>query len=129
MFNNGVLLQKKFLIYNLVLRNIKLKYRSSFLGFFWTLLVPISNALIYIYVFKFVMKVNIPTYSTFIVSGILHWGLYLSTVSLGMESIVGNSPLIGKVPIPPRVFVFCEAFTGLINFVFALPVLFAIMVW
>lgn len=116
-------LHRKFLLLNLVTRSIKLKYRKSYLGLFWTILAPAFSALIYFFVFKFVMKVQVPNYLTFLLSGIMAWGFYATALSSGLESIVGNYGLVSKVPIPLNVFALNESLTLFINFILSQPVL------
>ncbi|MGK5088324.1 ABC transporter permease [Bdellovibrionota bacterium FG-2] len=116
-------LGKKFLVYNLVSRNLKIKYRRSVFGVFWTLLAPIGTALVYYFVFKVIMAVRIPQYPLFILTGVLFWTFFAQTVMESMESLVGNWGLISKVPIPLQIFPFTGALTNLINLLIALPVL------
>lgn len=120
-------LHRKFLLLNLVTRNIKLKYRKSYLGLFWTILAPAFSALIYFFVFKLVMKVQVPNYLTFILSGILAWGFYSNALSSGLESIVGNYGLVSKVPIPLNVFALNESISLFVNFILSQPILFVLM--
>jgi ABC-type polysaccharide/polyol phosphate export permease len=122
-------LHRKFLIYNLVQRNLKLKYRQSFLGLFWTLLIPAASALVYFAVFQYVMKVKIPHYLLFIMSGILPWSFFATALTSGMESIVGNHALVNKVPIPLHAFPLSEVLTGFINLLMGLPVLVLIFIF
>ena len=119
-------LHRKFLIYNLVQRNLKLKYRQSFLGILWTVLAPALNAAVYFVVFSFVMRVQLPHYLVFVLSGLLPWMFFSLTLSQGMESIAGNWKLVTKVPLPLNVFPFVEVATCLLNYLLALPVLFVV---
>lgn len=114
---------RKNLIYNIVGRNLKLKYRQSFLGMLWTLLIPAFSSAIYYFVFQFVMKVQIPNYLLFILSGMLPWTFLSVTIMNGTECIVQNGYLINKVPVPPSIFPLTETLTGFINFILAVPVL------
>ncbi|MBL7554350.1 MAG: ABC transporter permease [Bdellovibrionaceae bacterium] len=120
-------LHRKFLLLNLVSRNIKLKYRKSYLGLFWTILAPAFSALIYFLVFKFVMKVQVPNYLSFVLSGILAWGFFSNALSSGLESIVGNYGLVSKVPIPLNVFALNEAISLFVNFILSQPILLILM--
>jgi len=122
-FYDLLCINKKFLVYNLVMRNLKLRYRKSFFGFFWTILIPAVNALVYYVVFQFVMRVQIPNYLLFILSGLIPWTFFSSAILSSMESLVANHSILNKVPIPPYAFPFAEILTCLINFLGALPVL------
>jgi ABC-type polysaccharide/polyol phosphate export permease len=116
-------LHRKFLLFNLIKRNLKLKYRQSYLGIFWTVLAPALNAGVYFVVFSFVMRVQLPHYLVFMFSGLLAWVFFSISLAHGMESIVNNYSLISKVPLPLNIFPFAETLTNLINYLLALPVL------
>jgi ABC-type polysaccharide/polyol phosphate export permease len=116
---------KKFLVFNLVSRNLKIKYRRSILGLFWTLLTPMAMSAIYYFVFKVVLRVSIPHHLIFILSGVLVWNFISSTVLEGMESIAANVGLLTKVPVPVQVFPFVGALTNFSTLILATPVLIA----
>jgi ABC-type polysaccharide/polyol phosphate export permease len=116
---------KKYLVYNLVARNLKVKYRRSILGIFWTLAHPLSMTAIYYFVFKVILKVQIPHYLVFMLSGILTWNFFASSVSEGLESLVGNIGLLTKIPIPIQIFPFVGTVTNMITWSFSLPILLA----
>jgi len=117
---------RKNLLYNIVGRNLKLKYRQSYMGMLWTLLIPAFSAIIYYFVFQIIMKVQIPNYLLFVLSGLVPW-TFLSGTALGaMESIVLHGYLINKVPVPPSIFPLTETITGFINFLLAIPILFIV---
>lgn len=116
-------LGKKFLVYNMVSRNLKLKYHRSFVGIFWTLLSPIAMGFIYYFVFKMILQVKLPHYLAFVMSGVLPWAFFSQTLAEGMESIVGNWGLLSKVPVPVQVFPYVNALTNLSTLFLSIPVL------
>jgi ABC-type polysaccharide/polyol phosphate export permease len=120
-------LNKKFLVWNLTLRNLKIKYRRSVLGYLWSLLVPLSQAAVFYVVFKLIIKVNVPNFIPYIVSGVLFWSFFSNTLAFGMEGVVGNRALLTKIPIPLQVFPFVEALSNLTALVLAIPVLVLVM--
>lgn len=122
-FMDLLCLDRKYLVYNLVLRNIKLRYRKSFFGVFWTVLIPASNALVYYFVFQFVMRVQIDNYLMFVLAGLIPWTFFSQTVFTGMESLVSNHSILNKVPVPPYAFPMAEALTATLNLLAAIPVL------
>jgi lipopolysaccharide transport system permease protein len=122
-------LRKKFLVYNLILRNLKIKYRKSFFGMFWTILIPAGSALVYYTVFKFILKVNVENYLLLIVSGIIPWTFFASSLLSGLESLVNNYSLLNKVALPPHALVLSEVLTHLLNLILSLPVILAIFIF
>jgi lipopolysaccharide transport system permease protein len=118
----------KNLLYNIIVRNLKLKYRKSYLGILWTMIVPAANATVYFFVFNQIMKVQLPNQLLILLSGLMLWIFFSSSVVQGMESIVANHSLLNKTPIPPHVFPLSEVITLFINFLFSVPILLFIQV-
>jgi lipopolysaccharide transport system permease protein len=117
-------LGKKFLVFNLVGRNLKIKYRRSALGILWTLVAPTALACVYYFVFVKVVKIQMPHYLGFILSGIFLWTFFARTVVEGTESLVGNITLLTKIPIPLQIFPFVTTVTNFSTLLLSLPVLF-----
>ena len=116
-------LNKKNLMANLILRNLRIKYRQSLLGFLWTMLIPGLTALVYYVVFSYILKVKIERHLFFILCGILPWQFVSSALTGGLESLQYNSQIINKVPIPPQIFPLSECLTVYLNFLFSIPIL------
>jgi len=115
-------LNRKFLIYNLVLRNLKVRYRKSFFGLFWTLLIPACSAGIYFLVFNYILKVQVPNYLLHILSGLIPWAYFTSSLA-SLEVVAANHELLGKIPLPPQALVLAESLTHFLNLVLSLPIL------
>ena len=116
-------LDNKFLVYNLVGRNLKLKYRQSFFGFLWSLLLPLANAAMYYVVFQLIVKIPIPNYPAFILSGVLPWAFFSQTVTDGTESLRMNAKLLSKIPLPLQVFPLIGTVSNMTTLIFAFPVI------
>jgi ABC-2 type transport system permease protein len=105
--------QSRELVLNLTLRELRGKYKRSFLGWTWSLLNPLSTMLIYSLVFGVILKVHIPPgdpsgleiFPLFLLCGLLPWGFLANGMTGGMESLVGNANLIKKVYFPREVLV------------------------
>lgn len=115
-------LNHRFLVSNLITRNLKVKYRRSFAGILWTLLAPLSLALLYFFVFRVILKVSQPHYLAFVLSGVLPWSFVAQSLAEGVDSLVSNWALISKVPVPTQVFPYVGTLTNFINLLIAIPV-------
>ncbi|MCM0605493.1 MAG: ABC transporter permease [Xanthomonadaceae bacterium] len=115
-------LNHRFLVSNLVNRNLKVKYRRSIAGILWTLLAPLSLAGLYFLVFRMILKVDQPFYMAFILSGVLPWNFISQSLVEGVDSLVGNWALISKVPVPVQVFPYVGTVTNFISLLIAIPV-------
>jgi lipopolysaccharide transport system permease protein len=88
------------LLRNLVTKQLKLKYRGSFLGLVWSLLNPLSMILVYTLVFSFIMRFPMENYVLFLVAGVIHWEFFSSTISASTGAIIENRELITKIHFP-----------------------------
>jgi ABC-type polysaccharide/polyol phosphate export permease len=122
-------LNQKFLVYNIVSRNLKLRYRRSALGYFWTLIVPLSTAGVYYFVFNVLHKSGTRDYAMVVILGVLTWAFFSGTLSEGMNSISANLPLLSQISVPLHLFPFCSAVTQLIVFLFSIPALMGFMIF
>ena len=116
------LIQYKEFLKTSVKKDIRGKYKGSFLGVLWSFINPLLSALIYAIVFPFILKNSQPHYVTFIVIGILPWTFYTTVISQGTFSIIGNSSIIKKVYFPRQILPISAATSGLVNFLISLPI-------
>lgn len=104
------------LIWALALKELKIRYKRSVLGFLWALLNPALLMLVLTLVFSTVMRFPIPHYAIFLLSVLLPWTFFSQSLSYAVESIVGNGDLIKKVRVDKLVFPMAAVVSNLINF-------------
>src|SRR5208282_3138097 len=92
------------LIWALALRELKVRYKRSVLGFMWALLNPALLMLVLTVVFTTIMPVNIKHFALFLLSTLLLYTFFSQSLSYAVESMVGNGELIKKVAVPKLVF-------------------------
>lgn len=99
-------------------RELKARYKDSALGFFWTLIRPLSQLLIYyVALGKFLgAERAIPDYAIFVFTGLTAWQLFSEIVSAGTGSIVANGGLVKKIYLPREVFPLSTIGSALFNF-------------
>ena len=113
------------LIVNLVMRDLKVRYKNSVLGILWSLLNPLLMMLVFTFVFKVLAGSSLlHAYPAFILSGVLAWNLFSTSVLGATNSIVSNAHLINKVYFPRAVLPISVVLSNLVNFILALPVYF-----
>lgn len=123
------LLQYRELVRNLVVRDLKLRYKSSVLGFLWCLINPLLMMAVFTLVFTVLLPNNqIQRFPLFILVGILAWNLHTSAVMGAINSVVGNAHLVQKVYFPREVLPISVVLSNTVNFLLALIVLFAMIV-
>src|SRR5574338_760817 len=80
--------QYRELIRNLVLRDLRLKYRGSVLGFLWSMVNPLVTVAIYTLAFGVILRVPTPNYVLFLVTGLLPWGCFAASATAATGAIV-----------------------------------------
>ena len=103
------------LIWALALKELKVRYKRSVLGFMWALLNPALTMLVLTLVFSTIMRFAIPHYAIFLLSVLLPWTFFSQSLSYAVESIVGNGELIKKVSVPKLVFPVAAVVSNIIN--------------
>jgi len=116
------------LIWTLVVKELKLRYRGSVLGFFWSFLNPLLLMAVYALVFSVYMRIQMEHYPVFMFCGLLPWIWFSASLLEGVNSIVGRGDLITKAFFPPQILPMVTLFSNLINFLLSLPILF-IFLW
>lgn len=120
--------QYRELIWALALKELKIRYKRSVLGFLWALLNPMLLMLVLVIVFSTLMSMNIPHYAIFLLSVLIPWTFFSQSLSYAVESIVGNADLLKKVKVPKLVFPVAAVVSNLINLALSLIPLLLIVV-
>jgi ABC-type polysaccharide/polyol phosphate export permease len=117
--------QYRELIRNLVVRDLKVRYKNSILGVAWSLLSPLLMMIVYTVFFTVLLpNDNIPYYPVFLLCGTLPWDFFNDSVMQATDSIVGNAHLLKKVYFPREVLPISTVLSNLVNFLIALPLFF-----
>jgi ABC-type polysaccharide/polyol phosphate export permease len=115
------------LVRNLVVRDLKVRYKSSLLGVAWSWLNPLLMMVVYTILFTVLLRnTEIPRYPVFLLSGLLAWNFFNDTVMQATGSIVNSAHLLKKVYFPPEVLPVSLLLSNLINFLIALPLFFGL---
>lgn len=110
----------RFLLYDLISRDIKVKYRRSILGILWSVLNPLLMMLVITSVFQNIFKVQIENFPIYYLTGSTLFGLFSESTSTAMTSITGSAALMKKVYIPKYIFPMEKVLFAFVNFAFSL---------
>ena len=116
------------LIRNLVLRDLRSRYKGSALGYLWTQLAPLGMMLVYVVVFSVLMPSGIAQFPVFIIVGLLPWNYAAEAVMTSTRSVIDGAALIKKVYFPREVLPLVSVLSSLTNFVLSLPMMFVVIV-
>jgi lipopolysaccharide transport system permease protein len=111
------------LLFELTLRDIKVRYKRSVLGIVWSLLNSLAQMRIFRFIFGSVLAVNVPNYTAFLFIGILVWVWFRSGLTQATLSITGNRELVTRPGFPSAVLPVITVMTSLVDFLLAFPIL------
>lgn len=117
------------LLYLLVRKDVKVRYKSSVLGYLWAIINPFAFALVYWIAFKMIMRVQMENYSIFLITGMFPWIWLSAGVVQATRSFQNNSSLVKRVNLPRSVLPLSNIVQEMVHFVFALPVIAAFLVF
>jgi ABC-2 type transport system permease protein len=100
----------------LVRKELKVKYKNSILGFLWSMLNPALYLVVFYVVFQLVLKNNIPTFALFLLSGLVVWNLFSTSLPAATGSILTNASIVTKVAFPREVLPLATVGAALIHF-------------
>lgn len=116
-------LDYKYLLYELVKKNIKLKYRRSYLGILWTLIEPLLTMIVLTLVFGKLFGRDDRTFPIYVLCGRLLFSFFSSSTKTGLKAISGNASMIKKVYVPKYIYVIASIISNFITFLISLIVL------
>jgi ABC-type polysaccharide/polyol phosphate export permease len=131
--NLAALLRYRGLIQSLVARELKARYRGSFLGFFWSFINPLLLLLVYSFVFSKIMPAaqdeRVRPFALFMFCGILPWTWFASSLIESSGVLISGGNLIKKVLFPAEILPIVTVLSNMIHFFFGLVVLAGFLVW
>lgn len=113
--------QHRELLFNMVSREIKARYKQSILGYFWVILNPLVQMLVMTFVFSIIMRVpslGVP-YPIFLYCALLPWTFFANALSSATNSLVANASLIKKIYFPREILPFASVVAKIIDLLLA----------
>lgn len=99
-----------------VKKEIRGKYKGSFLGVLWSFINPLLQVLVYAIVFPYIMRIQTDHYLVYLIIGIIPWNFFITVINQGMITVRMNAGIIKKVYFPREILPLSVALSGLINF-------------
>jgi lipopolysaccharide transport system permease protein len=119
------------LLWVLVLKELRVRYKRTLLGYGWSLLQPLAFAAVYYLVFKKFIDIDTGgmDYTLFLVAGLFSWQWFANAMATGTWALIVNGPLIAQVNFP-RIYAVLGGFLNdAVHFLLALPVILGFVLW
>jgi lipopolysaccharide transport system permease protein len=115
------------LVFVLTQKEVKVRYKNSWLGYLWSIANPLAFALVYFVSFKTFMRIDIPNYTLFLIAGLFPWQWFSNSISAAPTIFVGNASLLKKIRFPRSILVAVTVLNDGIHFVISIPVIIGFM--
>jgi lipopolysaccharide transport system permease protein len=117
------------LFVTLLQKDLKVKYKNTYLGYLWSLVLPLAQAAVFAVVFKHVLRVQVENYLVFLLCGLFVWQWMSNTVTNAPYVFLSNAAIIKKIPFPRSVLVASSVGMEISHFIMTLPLLMAVLWW
>jgi ABC-type polysaccharide/polyol phosphate export permease len=118
------------LMYQMVYRDLMLRYKQTIMGFGWAVFMPVVNTILFTVVFTKVTTLDVGiAYPVFAYTGLLAWNLTASALRFAVTSLTANAGLVAKVYFPREIFPFSAVLVAVVDFAVGGILLVALMVW
>jgi ABC-type polysaccharide/polyol phosphate export permease len=126
---SNVLMDRRYwdLTVQLALKDFKIRYTHSALGYAWSVLNPLIFSLIYFLVFSVFVRFEVPNYPGYLLLGIVLWTFFAEGSSNGVGSLLARSALLTKIALPRQVIVYAAILNALMTFAISMLVLVVIL--
>ena len=115
------------LVYELVVRDIKVRYKRSVLGIVWTMLAPLLNMVALTLVFSALLKQEIKNYPVYFLTGAIFWAFFSQTTASAAAHTHDSNEMAKRIYVPRSVFVAASVGVGLVNLVLSMVPLIGIL--
>ena len=111
------------LVATLTIKDIKVRYKRTYLGYAWSLLNPLVYAVTYWIAFKAILNIRVEGYFVFLLAGLFPWQWLSNSMMLAPKAFLGNAPLIKKIHFPRHLIVVSSVLTEGLHFALCIPIL------
>jgi len=111
------------LITVLTQKEMKVRYKNSFLGYLWSIANPLAFAMVFFIAFKVIMKVKMDNYTLFLITGLFPWQWFSNSIGLSPMIFLGNASIIKKVNFPRNAIPAAIILQDAIHFILSIPVI------
>ena len=120
--------ERRALIWIFAVNDLKLRYRNSVLGFFWSVAEPLLMLTVLYLVFTNIFETDIKNYELYLLSGLVLWFFLNRATNMSLTSILGRANIITKINFPKEILPISSCLTSFFMLIFELGVFFLFMI-
>ena len=109
-------------------KEIRGKYKGSWLGIMWTFLNPLLMLAVYAFVFPYILRVNVENYTIFMIVALIPWNFFTTAIQTGAGCVVANGNILKKVYFPREIIPISITTSQLVNFLITCLIMFIFII-
>ncbi len=117
------------LMYELIIRDLKIKYRRSFLGYLWSLLNPLLMMILMNLIFSEIFKMSIENFPLYLICGQTLYTFFSESTTMAMTSVLNSASLIKKIYVPKFIFPVSRVLSSFVTMSFSLIAILIVMIF
>lgn len=111
------------LVLVLTQKDLKVRYKSSTLGYLWSIAHPLALAFVFVIAFKVVMRIQMENYALFLIMGLFPWQWFSNSATIPANAFLSNASMIKKVNFPRSIIPFSLVLQDMIHYLLSIPVI------
>ncbi|MGB9715446.1 MAG: ABC transporter permease [Thermodesulfovibrionales bacterium] len=111
------------LIIVLTQKELKVRYKNSYLGYLWSIMHPLAFAFVFFIAFKIFMRIKVENYVLFLIAGLFPWQWFANSVNFSTRIFLGNTNIVKKIKFPRNILPLSAVLQDMIHFVLSIPVI------
>ena len=115
------------MLYNLVKRELRSRYKASILGFLWTFINPLMQLAIYSFVFPNLMRVTEENYTMFLFVALLPWTAFQASLQAGTTCVIANANMVKKIYFPKTILPLATVLANMINYLYCMVIVLIVL--
>ena len=117
------------LLFVLLHKDLKVRYKNSILGYFWSIANPLAFAIVFFIAFKIIMKIDMENYALFLIMGLFPWQWISNSLGLAPSIFLSNASIIKKVAFPRNILPLTIVLQDMIHYLLSIPVIVLFMMF
>ncbi|MBQ9181617.1 MAG: ABC transporter permease [Bacilli bacterium] len=111
-----------------VKKEIRGKYKGAWLGVLWSFLNPLLMLMVYSFVFPFIMKINIPNYTMYLMTALMPWNFFTQTIASSSFAVIASGGILKKVYFPREILPISVVLSNVVNFLITFIIIFLFLI-
>ena len=117
------------LVLVLTYKDLKVRYKNSILGYFWSIANPLAFAIVFFVAFKIIMKIDMENYALFLIMGLFPWQWISNSLGIAPSVFLSNASIIKKVNFPRNILPLTIVLQDMIHYILSIPVIVLFMIF